>query len=258
MEWTKSTVEVLKTTEVGQLRANAEARGKTELVALCDEVLAGRPKTGVRSKAKRQHELDGRPLVSRGKAFDMRGVKLRNPRWSWGGMRATDGIIVLTIWAKDIETAGDKRSYMLYGPARGGDRLWSDTPGGKERLEHCRAALSGGEAEGILIYGERRGQDLPLEEASRVTGADPHTTLRFRVGKRGDEYWAVWGGKLAGCRCCEIGTPTAGPRVCPECTHVFQGNGWDGIDAHWRAGHEVIMPYKDFWHSLCEKHRGGI
>lgn len=27
------------------------------------------------------------------------------------------------------------------------------------------------------------------------------------------------------------------PRPCPECDHVFQGNGWDGIDAHWRAKH---------------------
>ncbi len=29
-------------------------------------------------------------------------------------------------------------------------------------------------------------------------------------------------------------------KVCPECGHVFQGNGWDGIDAHWRAKHEGI------------------
>lgn len=36
-------------------------------------------------------------------------------------------------------------------------------------------------------------------------------------------------------------------RVCPECSHVFRGNGWDGIDAHWKAKHEHIMPYKDAW-----------
>jgi len=35
--------------------------------------------------------------------------------------------------------------------------------------------------------------------------------------------------------------------VCPECGHQFKGNGFDGIDAHWRANHEVIMPYKDAW-----------
>jgi hypothetical protein len=35
--------------------------------------------------------------------------------------------------------------------------------------------------------------------------------------------------------------------VCPECPHVFQGNGWDGIDAHWKAEHEHMMPYKEAW-----------
>jgi hypothetical protein len=35
--------------------------------------------------------------------------------------------------------------------------------------------------------------------------------------------------------------------VCPECGHEFQGNGFDGIDAHWRAKHEHLMPYKEAW-----------
>jgi len=35
--------------------------------------------------------------------------------------------------------------------------------------------------------------------------------------------------------------------VCPECGQKFKGNGFDGIDAHWRAKHETIMPYKDAW-----------
>jgi hypothetical protein len=37
------------------------------------------------------------------------------------------------------------------------------------------------------------------------------------------------------------------PNVCPECGHAFQGNGWDGIDAHWRAAHEKVMPYEKAW-----------
>jgi hypothetical protein len=36
-------------------------------------------------------------------------------------------------------------------------------------------------------------------------------------------------------------------KVCPECGHVFQGSGWDGIDSHWRASHENIMPYEMAW-----------
>jgi len=42
----------------------------------------------------------------------------------------------------------------------------------------------------------------------------------------------------------------SGQKACPECGHQFQGNGWDGIDAHWkspRVGHEHVMPYKEAW-----------
>jgi hypothetical protein len=35
--------------------------------------------------------------------------------------------------------------------------------------------------------------------------------------------------------------------ICPECGHQFKGKGFDGIDAHWRAKHEAIMPYRKAW-----------
>lgn len=40
-----------------------------------------------------------------------------------------------------------------------------------------------------------------------------------------------------------------GQKVCPECGHEFQGNGWDGIDGHWRGknGHEDVMSYEEAW-----------
>jgi hypothetical protein len=57
------------------------------------------------------------------------------------------------------------------------------------------------------------------------------------------------------CVCCQHNTPVQGPRICPLCGHVFQGNGWDGIDAHWRAHHEILIPYTQFWQSLCAAHR---
>ena len=63
-------------------------------------------------------------------------------------------------------------------------------------------------------------------------------------------------GEQMNCQCCQVGMPTTLPRVCPECDHVFKGNGWDGIDAHWRAHHEAVKRYEDFWNSLCERHRG--
>lgn len=40
------------------------------------------------------------------------------------------------------------------------------------------------------------------------------------------------------------------PKVCPECGHVFQGNGFDGIDAHWRARHNDIERYEEAWPSI--------
>jgi hypothetical protein len=57
------------------------------------------------------------------------------------------------------------------------------------------------------------------------------------------------------CRCCERNQKKDLPRICPECSHVFRGNGWDGVDAHWRAKHEHVMPYLDFWENLCPEHR---
>ena len=48
------------------------------------------------------------------------------------------------------------------------------------------------------------------------------------------------------------------PKVCPECGQVFEGNGWDGINAHWRANHERIMPYEEAWPLIKEGRYGTI
>ncbi len=60
------------------------------------------------------------------------------------------------------------------------------------------------------------------------------------------------------CVCCEHNTPKQGPRICPLCGHQFRGDGWDGIDAHWRSRHHVLMTYEQFWHSLCGAHKGRV
>jgi hypothetical protein len=49
------------------------------------------------------------------------------------------------------------------------------------------------------------------------------------------------------------------PRQCPTYDQVFKGNGWDGIDAHWKAKHERSkLPYQEFWEGIptCLRHRG--
>jgi hypothetical protein len=43
-------------------------------------------------------------------------------------------------------------------------------------------------------------------------------------------------------------------KFCPECGHEFRGNGWDGIDAHWRAKHSHILAYEEAWPLIS---RGG-
>src|SRR5688572_29398684 len=102
MIWTKERIAALNTAEIRQLRANAEKLLAHTVVSLCDDALSTRPKRSAARRAKRQHELDGRPLVSRKKAFEMQGVALRNPRWSWGGVRSADGTVVFTIWASEM------------------------------------------------------------------------------------------------------------------------------------------------------------
>jgi hypothetical protein len=44
--WTKERIEALTTPEVRQLRENAQRLSETEIVALCDEIIKVRPKTG--------------------------------------------------------------------------------------------------------------------------------------------------------------------------------------------------------------------
>jgi hypothetical protein len=44
--------------------------------------------------------------------------------------------------------------------------------------------------------------------------------------------------------------PKINAKTCPECGHEFQGNGWDGIDAHWKAKHDQVMRYEDAWPSI--------
>ena len=52
-----------------------------------------------------------------------------------------------------------------------------------------------------------------------------------------------------------------GPRgkTCPECDKEFNGRGFTGIDAHWKAEHEHVMPYSEAWPLIRagEYRRGG-
>ncbi|MGH8736869.1 MAG: hypothetical protein ACREU5_03915 [Burkholderiales bacterium] len=192
--WTRDKIESLSTPELRQLSANALHLGETELAALCGEVLDARPRG--RAPVRRiVRKGEPRRLVSRAQALGLRGVTLRNRIWSRGGVRQSDGAVVLALWAADVQVTDGARNYLLWAPNLEGSRPWSDTPGGQERLEHCRLAAEGVSTEGLLVYGERMEGSLPDDKALSVHGADPDTVLTLRVEKRAEEYWATWGGR---------------------------------------------------------------
>ena len=193
--WTRERVDNLSKQEIQQLRANAGDLGEHDIVTLCDEALRSLPKGGKRGAALAKTKK-ARRLISRGKAFEARGVHLDDARASWGGVRSSDGVVVMSLWADAVKLRDGACNYLLWAPNVDGARPWSDTPPGQERLKHCQLALEGAGAEGLLVFGERLDGYLPEERARSVHGVDPETVLRFKVEKQGDEYWAVWGKKI--------------------------------------------------------------
>ena len=192
-DWTRERIEQLGRPEVEQLRINAEALGETVIAQLCSDVLKIMPKRLAAGGGAAVR--NGRHLISRARAFEARGVFLQDTRGSWSGVRKSDGTVVMTIWAKAVQSGDGACSYLLWAPNVDGSRPWSDKAAGRERLEHCRLALKQGGAEGLLVYGQNLDGHLPEDRARTVQGVDPETVVRFKVEARGDEYWAVWGRK---------------------------------------------------------------
>jgi hypothetical protein len=191
--WTPESVGRLSQLELRQLRENAERAGAESVVRLCDEALAGQPKSGGRRVSE---PLQRKPnLVARRTAFQMRGVNLHAGMSSWGGVRDSDGTVVFSLWADDVRRGEGGCRYLLWAPNHAGSRPWSDTAGGKERLEHCRLAQQRGRAEGLLVYGVRLEGRLPEERAETIAGVDPNVVIALRVVQQDDAYWGVWGGR---------------------------------------------------------------
>ena len=65
-----------------------------------------------------------------------------------------------------------------------------------------------------------------------------------------DEFLSLVTNRMVGtCNLVQMAAPREVKidNICPECGHRFRGNGFDGIDAHWRAKHEHLMPYREAW-----------
>jgi len=189
--WNTESVGLLSVEELRQLRENAVNLGAGEVAGLCESALTAHgPKASSGASSPRR---DNSRLVPRRSAFQMRGVQLNAGMSSWGGVRQSDGVVVFALWADDVRPEHGGCRYLLWAPNEAGSRPWSDMPGGKERLEHCKLAVQNGEAEGILVHGARLEGVLPEERARSVDGADPTIVISFQVVQRGAEYWAMWG-----------------------------------------------------------------
>ena len=198
--WTLERIAQLCVQDIKQLRDNAKRLNEAGIAALCSEVLVGKAAHhgGARAGAEKTafRAKPGR-LIPRSRAFEARGVWLVDTRTSWSGVRKSDGAVAMALWAGSIESAHGACSYLLWAPNVEGSRPWSDSPAGKERLQHCKLAMQQGRAEGLLVYGERLHDRLPEERAYSVHGVDPQTVVVFAVEMHGAEYWAVWGRKAA-------------------------------------------------------------
>lgn len=190
-KWSKEKIGAFTTIELRQLLANAERLNEGDVAAMCKELLDARPR-GHAAVRKARPKDGARRLVARSKAFEMHGVSLNNRYWSRSGIRPADGAVVLTVWAADVQKAKGGNSCLLWAPNVAGSRPWSDKPGGKERLAHCRLALERGEAQGLLVYGEGLEGSLPEDKALSVDGVDAENVLDLRIEMRGEEYWATW------------------------------------------------------------------
>jgi len=196
--WTLERIAQFSMQEIKQLRENAERLNEAAVAALCSEALslatpAARPHAAPRSSPRTKP----RRLIARTRAFEARGVWLQDPRTSWGGLRKSDGAVVMALWADSIESRDGGCSYLLWAPNIDGSRPWSDQPAGRERRDHCRRAMEQGRAEGLLVYGQRLVGHIPEHKAHAVHGVDPETVVVFQVEMRGEELWAKWGRKCA-------------------------------------------------------------
>ena len=178
-QWTREQMDKLSTLELRALLDNAERLHEPEVAALCSEILSARPH-GHTPARRREQASRTRELVTRGKALEANGVSVRSRLWSRGGTRG-DGAVVLVLHVNDVRPEGARKACLLWGPNGDGERPWSDSAGGKERLEHCRSALARGSAQGLLAQG------APGRER-----ADATNVLELEVELRGEEYWASW------------------------------------------------------------------
>ncbi len=129
----------------------------------------------------------------------------------------------------------------------------SRTPGGHAKeIQHWLGRLRAAGADALALYWRKYSQRTffvinptnDINERLRIFERK-WASIRCKNGRPACELYEL---NTLRSRVIELESDKARPavkRVCPECKHVFRGNGWDGIDAHWKARHEDIMPYSE-------------
>ena len=195
--WSFERIDKLPTPEVRALLENAQRLESQEIEGICRQVLESRPRgMAVARVAPRKPRKDGRKLVSRAFAFGMHGVHLANRFWSRSGV-TTGGDVMFALWADDVKRDANGSRCLLWAPNTDGNRPWSETPGGQERLAHCKAAAERGAARALLTFGTRLEGVLPEQKVASMDGVDAESVLEIQVERDGESYWAVWGLKAA-------------------------------------------------------------
>jgi hypothetical protein len=187
-KWSREQLDKLTTPELRALLVNAERLKEAEVAALCNELLDARPR-GRPPVRRDKHTGEGRRLITRGKAFEKLGVVPASRVSSRGGVRS-DGSVVFVLRADEAHKTDGMESYLLWAPNIRDSHPWSDTAGGKERLQHCHLALERGVAEGLLIYGKRVA-GAPPKDSGTADLIDAGQVLNLKIEKRGEEFWAT-------------------------------------------------------------------
>src|SRR5687767_9776711 len=122
--WNSESVGSLSVEDLRQLRENAVRVGADEVAGLCDSALIahGSNATSIASSSRRENTR----LVPRRSVFRMLGVHLTAGMSSWGGVRKSDGMVVLSLWADDVRSENGGCSCLLWARNRSHSRPWSD------------------------------------------------------------------------------------------------------------------------------------
>lgn len=196
----------------------------------------------VRTLAVEYHRLTGKPLGVTGEigefeAAEKLGLTLEGARTAGYDARDADGrrIQIKSRWNRDGKNWG---------------RLSRIDP--SRKFDSVMLVLMRGDYEVHEIWEAKR-----RDVVDRL--GEPGSRSRNERGQMGVSQFRsiarrVWplpdDGRMRSREGNDGGGRSSDGKVCPECGHAFRGNGWGGIDAHWRSRHEDVMPYEKAWHLL--------